>query len=44
MKEFVRLRLSTEDKDFIQQEASKNRMSVSAYVRTRVLNNTVRDE
>jgi hypothetical protein len=41
MKEFVRLRLSKQDKEFLQIEAIKNRMSLSSYVRTRVLNNTI---
>ena len=41
MKEFVRIRLSKQDKEFLQLEATKNRMSLSSYVRTRVLNNTI---
>ena len=41
MREFVRLRLSKQDKEFLQLEATKNRMSLSSYVRTRVLNNTI---
>lgn len=41
MKEFVRLRLSKQDKEFLQLEATKNKMSLSSYVRTRVLNNTI---
>ena len=34
MREFVRLRLSKQDKEFLQVEAKKNRMSLSSYVRT----------
>ena len=37
MKEYIRLRVSAEDKRFIQQEAKKNSMSISAYVRNKLL-------
>tara|TARA_B100000963_G_scaffold339237_1_gene336818 strand:+ start:285 stop:428 length:144 start_codon:yes stop_codon:yes gene_type:complete len=40
MEEFVRLRLSKVDKQFLKEEAKKHRMSLSSYVRTRVLINT----
>ena len=41
MNEFLKLRLSKQDKAFLQLEAKKNRMSLSSYVRTRILSNTI---
>ena len=38
MNDFIRLRLSKEDKHLLQDIATKNRISVSSYVRTRILN------
>ena len=38
MKEFVRLRLSKQDKEFLQIEAIKNKMTLSAYVRSKLFN------
>ena len=36
--DFIRLRISKEDKEVLQDIATKNRMSLSSYVRTRILN------
>jgi len=41
MKEFVRLRLSKQDKEFLQIEAIKNKMTLSAYVRSTLLKRDV---
>jgi hypothetical protein len=38
MNEFVRLRLSKQDKEFLQLEATKNKMTLSAYVRSKLFN------
>ena len=38
MNDFIRLRLSKEDKEVLQDIATKNMMSLSSYVRTRILN------
>ena len=38
MNDFIRLRISKEDKEVLQDIAIKNRMSLSSYVRTRILN------
>lgn len=36
--EFIRFRLSKQDKQFLQIEASKNKLKLSAYVRNKLLN------
>ena len=36
MNDFIRLRISKEDKEVLQDIATKNRMSLSSYVRTRI--------
>ena len=38
MNDFIRLRISKEDKEVLQDIATKNMMSLSSYVRTRILN------
>ena len=38
MNDFIRLRISKEDKEVLQDIATKNRMSLSSYVRARILN------
>lgn len=44
MKEFVRLRVSAEDKLFLKNEAQKFSMTVSSYLRTRVLNTKIKND
>ena len=44
MKEFVRLRVSVEDKLFLKNEAQKFSMTVSSYLRTRVLNTKIKND
>lgn len=39
MSELVKLMVSKEDKNFLITEAKKHRLSLSAYVRTKILNN-----
>ena len=41
MNDFIRLRISKEDKHLLQDIATKNRMSLSSYVRTRILNKNI---
>ena len=41
MKEYIRLRVSTEDKQLIQQEAKKERLTLSSYIRNRLLRDYV---
>ena len=44
MKEFVRLRVSVEDKLFLKNEAQKFSMTVSSYLRKRVLNTKIKND
>jgi len=39
MNEFIKLRVSKEDKQILTSEAKKHRLTMSAYVRTIMLNN-----
>ena len=41
MNDFIRLRLSKEDKHILQDIATKNRMALSSYVRTRILTKNI---
>jgi predicted HicB family RNase H-like nuclease len=38
MNEYIKLRISKEDKRLLTNEAKKHRLSISAYVRTKMLN------
>jgi len=44
MEELIKLKVSIEDKELIKNEAKKNRLSVSAYVRNQLLKKIIDEE
>jgi len=44
MDELIKLKVSKEDKKLIKDEATRNRLSVSAYVRTQLLKKIIDEE
>jgi hypothetical protein len=41
MNEFIRIRVSSEDKEYLKDEANNNKMTLSAYVRSTLLKRDV---